>query len=552
MTARILRRDLLLLAAIGFLLFAPGIGSRELWNPDEPRYAEVAREMLEGGEWFVPHLNGDIYTQKPPLLFWAIALAGSLIGGVGPVAARLPSLLAAIAALLATYRLAADAAASWGDAASRRTAWLAALLFGGSAKILWQARVGQIDMLLIALVAWAFWCWFRSVREDKSGWALLGFALAGLGTIAKGPVSLLPPLFGWLLFALWQRDMAVLKRLRIGWGLAIYAATVLLWLLPAAWVGGGDYIQQIAFKQTVTRYADPWHHFQPWYYYLTVLPVDFFPASLLLPVGLVAGFRHLAGEPRRWFRLFLCWAVATLLFFSLSPAKRTVYILTLYPGLAVALALGLQALDTAWIAARARAERFRLATAWWVPFAVLAALFLLAAVAAPAVASRRVDVVALGPGLGPLAATLAALAALGCAWALHRAWRGDVLRAVAGWTVALGVAVAGASWLLLPRLDPVKSPRLLAQTFLTSSRAGEPYTMYPRFDANVLFHVRRWARVVDDEAELRAFLTTPGRSWLFAKRDALAKLENLPAMTEIAADPDTRRGYVLWLREAAD
>jgi 4-amino-4-deoxy-L-arabinose transferase-like glycosyltransferase len=500
-------------------------------------------------------LNGDVYTQKPPLLFWSIAAAGALTGGVGPVAARLPSLLAAIAALLATFRLAADAAASRGAETSRRTGWIAALLFGGAVKILWQARVGQIDMLLIALVAWAFWCWFRAVREDRTRWALAGFALAGLGTIAKGPVSLLPPLFGWMLFALWQRDGTPLRRLRIGWGLAIYAATVLLWLLPAALVGGGEYIHQIAFKQTVTRYADPWHHFQPWYYYLTVLPVDFFPASLLLPVGLVAGFRRLAREPGRWFRLFLCWSVATLVFFSLSPAKRTVYILTLYPGLAVALALGLEAFGAAWSEASSSASSSasrRLVTAWRAAFAFVAALFLVAAVAAPVVAARREDVAALGSDLGALAGVLAALAAAGSAWALRQAWRGDVLRAVAGWTASLAVTIAGAGWLLLPRLDPVKSPRLLAETFLASAREGEPYTIYPRFDANVLFHVRRWAVVVDDETELRAFLASPGRSWIFAKRDALAKLEAIPPTIEIAADPDTEGGYVLLRRDGND
>lgn len=529
MTAAAAKRDLLLLALLALLLFAPGIASRELWNPDEPRYAEVAREMLRGGDWFVPHLNDDVYTQKPPLLFWLIAAVGALRGDVDAVAARIPSLLAAIAAVLATYRLAADVA-------GRRTGWIAALLFASCSKILWQARVGQIDMLLIALVAWAFWCWTRAEREGRPGWALLGFALAGLGTVAKGPVSLLPILLGWLVFALWERSAAGLKRLRIGFGFLVYLAVVLAWLVPAALAGGGEYIQQIAFRQTVTRYADPWHHFQPWYYYLTVLPVDFFPASLLLPAGLIAGFRGLQGEERRAFRLYLAWAVATLVFFSLSPAKRTVYILTLYPGLSAALALGLGAVE----------RRFPRERAWQaVPFAVVALLFIVAALAVPLSLATRPEVQMVGAQAIPRATILATLAAALSLWAFFEARRNRILRALAGWTAALGVFAVGASLFLLPLLDPVKSPRDLAHTYRRLAQPGEPYSIYPRFDANVLFHVERPATVVNDEAELRQFLAVDRKAWLFAKRDALAKLEGLPPLHQVASDPDAEAGYLL-------
>ena len=523
------RQDLFLLALLALLLFAPGIGSRELWNPDEPRYAEVARGMLRGGNWFVPHLNDAVYTQKPPLLFWLIAAVGALRGDVDAVAARIPSLLAAIAAVLATYRLAADVG-------GRRAGWIAGLLFASCSKILWQARVGQIDMLLIALVAWAFWCWTRAAREARPAWALLGFALAGLGTVAKGPVSLLPILLGWVVFSLWERSAEGLKRLRVGLGFVVYLVVVLAWLVPAAVAGGGEYIQQIAFRQTVTRYADPWHHFQPWYYYLTIVPVDFFPASLLLPAGLIAGFRGLQGEERRAFRLYLAWAIATLLFFSVSPAKRTVYIMTLYPGLAAALALGLRALE----------RRFPRERAWQViPFALVALLFAVATVALPLVAGDRPEVQMVGASVVPRATILAGLAAVFSLWALIEAWRNRIVGALAGWTAALGTFAVGASLLLLPLLDPIKSPRDLAHTYRRLAQPEEPYSIYPRFDANVLFHVERAATVVDGETALREFLAADRKVWLFARRDAFAKLEGLPPLHTVAGDPDGESGYLL-------
>ena len=85
-----LRRDLLLLALAAALLFLPGLGRRDVWNPDEARYAEVAREMLLTGEYLVPHLNGDLYTQKPPLQFWAMAAAARAFAG--PISIARPGL----------------------------------------------------------------------------------------------------------------------------------------------------------------------------------------------------------------------------------------------------------------------------------------------------------------------------------------------------------------------------------------------------------------------------------------------------------------------------
>src|SRR5213595_2358403 len=137
-------RDLAILAVLGALLFFPALGGRDLWNPDEARYAEVAREMRATGTvegYLVPHLNGAVYAQKPPLLFWLMALGQELWPGKLETASRLPSALAAVGAILAVYRL--------GERLfSRRAGWFAAAALATCAKVLWQGRFGQIDMLL--------------------------------------------------------------------------------------------------------------------------------------------------------------------------------------------------------------------------------------------------------------------------------------------------------------------------------------------------------------------------------------------------------------------
>jgi 4-amino-4-deoxy-L-arabinose transferase-like glycosyltransferase len=283
-------RDRLLLALAAALVVLPGLGLRDLWNPDEARYGEVAREMRETGDWWVPHLNGERYTEKPPLFFWAIAVASVPFGEVTETAVRLPSALAAIGTLLLVFGI--------GERRfGRRAAWFAAAALGTSWTVAWHARFGQIDMLLTFLVTLGVWCWSREQWDGRRGWALGFFAATGLATVAKGPAGFLPPLLAILAFLALTRDREGFRRLRLGRGFLLWAAVVLGWLVPASLAAGPGYWQAMIFKQTLTRYAEPWHHHQPWYYYLTVIPADFFPWAFLLPGALVAGW---CGLVRPW------------------------------------------------------------------------------------------------------------------------------------------------------------------------------------------------------------------------------------------------------------
>ena len=537
------RRDLLALAAAAALLFLPGLGGRDLWNPDEARYAVVAREMLERGDLFVPHLNGEVYTQKPPLLFWAIGAASLLTGGVDETSARLPSALAAIGAVLLVFLL--------GERLfSRRAGFLAAAVFATCAKVLWQGRFGQIDMLLVALVTAAVWCWVamssRAGARDLGGGRreaipYLFFLFAGLATLAKGPVGLLPPLLSILVYRVVVYGKEGLRGLRLGRGLLLWAAVVAAWLLPAALAGGPEYLEQIVFRQNVTRYADPWHHFQPWYYYLTVLPGDFFPWSFLLPAALVAGWREgwlrrRAGHP---FLFALCWVVVTVLFFSLSSAKRTVYILTMYPALALLVGAALDRATAAW----PRDRR-------WIAgsLGALAALCVLLAAAVPPVAARRADEVAVLGGealVWKLTAAVGLLAA-GAAAAWLLALRGRPLHGAAALTAGTAAMALAAFLFVVPAFDVVKSARPMSRVLDAKLAPGETYGIYPRLDSTFLFYSRRRAVPLEGEEALRRFAARPGRVWLLAQRDDLARLRGGPLpLVEVARDPDPREGYLL-------
>jgi 4-amino-4-deoxy-L-arabinose transferase-like glycosyltransferase len=553
------RRDLLVLALLGVLLFLPGLGRRDLWNPDEARYAEVAREMRLLGHWAVPHLNGQVYREKPPLLFWSAAFLGWVCGGLDETAARLPLALSAIAATLLVHQIGRRFF-------GRRAAWLAAAAFATCFKVIWQGRFGQIDMLLTALVTLAVWFWTRGYTEKRPGFHTLFFLAAGFATLAKGPVGLLPPLLSILAFLAItrdQRDREELRRLRIGRGLLLWAAVMLAWLIPAGLDAGPDYLRTIVFKQNVTRYANPWHHFAPPWYYPEIFLAEFFPWSFLLPAAVAAGWRRWVkrrpGEPgpllagssralddlvetraRQGFLFALCWAVVTLVFFSLSPAKRSVYILTLYPAAALLVGAGLDRIAAEW-------PRWR---RWVVvPLGLVAGLALLLTLALPVAGRNRPEALPLGgPAFvwGLTAVLLPLLAGSATAWWLARS--GAISRAAGA--LALGMALTGLGIALyaLPRFDAFKSARGLSRVLVARMAPGETYGIYPRLDSTFLFYTRRFCEDLNSEARLRAFLARPGRAWLLAQQDDFSRLQGLPPLVEVARDADPREGYILFLK----
>ncbi len=552
---RSVRRRLLpylVLAAAALAVFLPGIGSRDLWNPDEPRYAEVAREMLlppQAMEQFlVPRLNGVTYAHKPPLHFWNIALLGALRGGVDEVAARLPSLLAGVGSVLVVFVLA-------GRLFDRRTAWLAAPIFCTTALVMWNARVGQIDMTLtfLELLAILFWARARFRTEDNgpsmSRASLLFFACAGLATLAKGPVGLFVPLLAVIAFLAFERDRAGIGELRLGRGLLLWAGVVLVWFGPAVWLAGKPYFDALLFDQTLSRYAGATYHPRPWHYYFQTLPATFSPYIVLAPVAIYAGFRRSRTEPEsrraQAFRFLLIWTASTFVFFSLSGGKRTVYLLALAAPLAILTAHGVLAIRDDW-------PRYRVAL---LASAGILPLLFGALVAAVPVAARDLPDGSLPDGVIvelQVIAALPLLASLGGLWLAARR-RPDLL--IACLATGLGLAMSVTAVRLLPLGDAFKSARALSRELVQWAEPDEPYAIYPLPDAAFLFYTRRFAvdlhggtQVHDqgDEEALRRFVARTDKPvWLLIERDDLDDLEPPLELIEVSRDQDPLEGHLL-------
>src|SRR6266704_1457824 len=298
-------RRLALLLAAGFVLFFWKLGSHDLWPPDEPRFALVAKEMQMRGDYSVLSLNNHLYTDKPPLFFWAINGFARLLGGIDEWAARLPSAVSTLLALFLIERLGA-----W--LYDRRTGLLAALVFATSLQILERGRWASIDMTLNLFVLSAIvLLWLGRSRRDRAGVLFaVGWVLMGLATLAKGPVGLVLPILAIVPWALIERDVRFARRVVSPSGILLYLLVTLSWFGVFAWRLGVRYAAWVLMHQNVELYVGAWNSTHPVWYYLWRFPLGFFPWIVILPWAVAQAVSPQERERRSAALFLLTWTAA--------------------------------------------------------------------------------------------------------------------------------------------------------------------------------------------------------------------------------------------------
>ena len=339
--------------------------ARGYWSPDEPDFAQSVKEMRERGEWLLPYLNGQPYSEKPILFYWCMKVSAivfeKLTGGLGfqhgiaAWALRLPSVLASITFLVAFHRWAVRFM-------QKDVAQIATVILATTPLWFWQSQFIQIDLLFAALVAWAWFCWLagylllrghaKPLRAQEQGaWFLKAYAFLGLAFLAKGPLAVVLSLLLIVVFLAWQKDWKAFLAMRLGWGLVIFLLIAAPWSVMMALKAGPHYVYELVIHQNLERATQAWDHLQPWYQYGLYMLGDFFPWVLLLPA---LGFFFVKGgahrSPLARF-LLLAW-LTTFLFFSWAESKQGKYILMTYPFLALLLAAMLQPLAVEGVSVR--------------------------------------------------------------------------------------------------------------------------------------------------------------------------------------------------------
>ena len=440
----------ILILATLYVCYFSHLGAIGFVGPDEPRYAWIARDMAETGDWVTPRLYGKPWFEKPPLLYWGAALSFKLLG-VSEAAARLPS---AISALLATLALAWLAWRMYGTEAAR---WLL-LLLPTTVGMIGFSHAAATDMpfsgmLTIAMVCAAVVLGLTHnentpIIPRTPGLALIlfGFFL-GLAVLAKGPAAIIlcgGAVFCWAIFTKRWRDAF---RLFHPAAIAAFCVTALPWYILCA-RRNPDFFRIFIIEHNFKRYLTPeFQHIQPFWFYGAVLLIALLPWTALAVWSLLVGsgqfWRSKQLSPNSHF--FLTWALFCLIFFSISKSKLPGYILPAIPAIVVLMTHSRFALASGRIKS--------LAISFFVSSLFFACCFAIVEYLAPHVSQGNVNFgIATGIVLGALSVA-SCLLGLGISFSL----RGVFGRGLAVCCVVPTLLVASNSQRLLPsffRYDP--------------------------------------------------------------------------------------------------
>lgn len=462
------RTDLLLLVAFCGFLFFYGLGAFGLLGADEPRYAQVAREMLDRSDWVTPTLQGKPWLEKPVLYYWQAMLAFRA-GGVSDRVARLPGafdaamLIAAIYFFLRRFRPGSELDG--------------ALIAASCAAVVGFAHAAATDMPLAACFAIGLLAWYAWYESGRHVDLAIFYIFLALGTLAKGPVA--PALASVIivLFAAVKRDWRALPRTLWIPGIVLYLAVMLPWYI-AVQARNPGFFRFFILEHNLARFSqNVYHHHQPFWFYLPVFLLAMMPWTLVLIVAGAERARLIWSEKKEafsspddsWPLFLLIWMVVPVVFFSASQSKLPGYILPAVPAGAL--------LVTEYLAAR-RGEagpgydkRF---SRWFAAaHGVLCGLLIFAALSAASIASNH----RLLWGTGSyVAAAIAAVFALAITAALlSRAGLRLMSRAT---MFAVVVSVAAVIRLAAPVIDATQSARRIAASIQAFSHEAVPIGLY--------------------------------------------------------------------------
>jgi 4-amino-4-deoxy-L-arabinose transferase-like glycosyltransferase len=363
---------------LGALAFLWQLGSVGLVDETEPLFAEAARQMLVRQDWVTPYFNDLTRFDKPPLIYWLMAIVYGILG-VNEWAVRLPSALAAIGLMaglgytLVSYGYLPDRSSPPAPDQPRPQGWYSAFLatamtaFCG--EMLAWGRVGVSDMLLNGCIGSCLLCffqgyacpspklpqnWTRALWEIPApsqwrgqwGWYFAAYTFAALGILTKGPVGLVLPGLIVLVFLAWTGQWSVLGELRLGLGFLWITLLAVPWFILVIQANGEAYINSFFGYHNLERFTQVVnYHSAPWYFYFVVVAVGFAPWAIYL---LPAFHRLRFWQWRRWRSLprhshlglfAACWFGVIFTFFTIAATKLPSYVLPLMPAAAILVAL---------------------------------------------------------------------------------------------------------------------------------------------------------------------------------------------------------------------
>jgi len=465
---------LILLGA--YLVF---LGRGELFEPDEVRYGEIAREMLESGDYLTPHLNYVKYFEKPPLFYWVTAASMAFLGK-GALALRLPVALLGLSGLL----LVAGAARRREDP---RSGGKTGFILASAPGYYLFSQVAVIDLALTVFLTGALLLFLPAATGEKrgKGGLCLAYLLLGLAVLTKGPVALVLAGAVIAIYAVVRRDRRALRRVLTVPGILIFAAITLPWFVAVS-RANPEFPRYFFIHEHVSRFLAGEEirsfHREPFWFFLPVLAGFFFPWILLLP-RVLTGLRRAPEKKKASLLFFTVWWLTVFVFFSISSGKLPSYILPCLPPLALSVALA------------GNGEGKSRPSAWF--FNLSGTLLVLAGLGTVLYGSSAEN------------ARISASAAAVIGAAVAAGGTAFLIMARRGWHSLLGAATVllAAEAVIIGQgrgeVAAARSTRLLAECALEISEGEGPFYSYNFYAQGMPYHTEKRIVLVDSHGELR-------------------------------------------------
>jgi len=521
---------------VAAVLFLPSIGARLIYLGDEARYALLARNMVQTGDWLVPRIGSEVHLEKTPLFIWSIAALSLPRGDVTELTAVLPSALSGIVGVGMTMLLGRS---MFGP----RAGVLGGLVLATTWGYFWHARLALADMMVTAFVvagAAAFWAAVGRTGQRRLPMALFWLCL-GLALSAKGPVGLMP-LLPCAAFLVADLGWPGLRQLRPLTGIAVVAVISVPWALAFAFQPETSYVQSVLVEDFLAPRLRGWGQPSEVLWALGPIGVGFMPWTPFLPSAVRHGWWKAEGDDtRRAFRFLVFWVLAYVMVITLMPHKRDRYLLPTYP----ALALMVGWLWDRWMS-RPTSAALRLHGGVWAALAVLGAVAIvlplrprpeLAVLVPPTLATKLVLV-----GLLVAAAALIVLAA--------RAGRPLAMFLTVG--IPMVLVLAYETQISVAAHNRTYDIKALAGRLADRATPDTDFVTYRYQPLALQFYAGRTVKRARDVAELRRLVSTGRPVYVVAEERHWRELGDIAGKTWTAVDQAHVDGRWVSVRSPAE
>lgn len=333
-----------LLFVIVVPLFWVGLANHGLWTADEPRVAEIGREMALSGNWAVPTLNQKPFLEQPPLYYASLAAVFRVFGGPSDTIARIPSTVFALGGVAALFFL--------GNLLfGPRTGFISALAMATCGEYFRVAHWVIVDSALTCFVVLSLDFFMIAYLSDNRRKRFIFYGLCyiccTLGFYTKGFIGVVIPGIAILAFLIFDGNARHMLKMHLWLGFLIFLTMTIPWFLSLWHQGSSEYLRVFFVHNHLERFAGgSTGHRQPFYYYLIQFPVAFLPWSVLAAPALYRSLRRSdreKGRAGKGILLMLCWFLAGFIFLSTASTKRALYLMPVFAPISLLIAVYIDA-----------------------------------------------------------------------------------------------------------------------------------------------------------------------------------------------------------------